>query len=738
MDKTLVIVESPAKAKTIGRYLGKDYEIAASVGHIRDLPSSTMGVDINNDFKPRYINMRGKEKIINDLKAKAAANAHTLIATDPDREGEAIAWHLANVLHIDPLSLCRITFNEITKNTVKTAVEQPRAIDLDLVNAQQARRILDRLVGYELSPLLWSKVKKGLSAGRVQSVATLMLVEREEAIRSFEPQEYWLLSVHLAEEKQPLADFTAQFYGRLDTNGKCVKEELPDASAVENIKKQIQEPYKVLEIVKRNRQRNPAPPYTTSTLQQDAARKLGFSAKKTMLIAQQLYEGVDLPELGATALVTYIRTDSVRSSADAVAGMRKIIESTFGPEFVPAEPNHFKNKNAAQDAHEAIRPSHLELPPEKIKVGLSTEQYKLYRLIWERFLASQMTPAKLAATTINIAAGDIIFRVTGETVIFPGFLKVNPEKVAEKEMNILPDLEKNETLRKLELLEEQKFTQPPARYNEASLIKAMEEAGIGRPSTYAPTLSTIMERQYAVKENKSLIPTELGFLVTNILREHFKKLINIKFTAEMENDLDEVESGKLNWVELIKNFYPVFHAAIVKAQKDISKIVIPVEATGEKCPECGADLVIKEGRFGKFIACSAFPNCKFTKNAVEKVDGHCPRCGSDLVSRRSRRGSIFYVCSQNADDKNCDFISWDLPVDNEKCPECGSYMVWHRLRGRLYKRCSNDSCVTRKSKRGKTDKNVAGEKQANDTAEPSAVETKRRKNTPKEKKKDND
>lgn len=708
MPKTLVIVESPAKAKTISRYLGPGYQIAASVGHVRDLPSATLGVEVKNNFRPRYINMKGKEKVIKELKQKAESCDHTLIATDPDREGEAIAWHLSTILGIDPTTPCRITFNEITRKAVQEAVQHPRAVDLDLVHAQQARRILDRLVGYELSPLLWKKIKKGLSAGRVQSVAIRMIVEREEEIERFIPEEYWNILADL--KTQHGESFQAHFYGT-QNGAKLQKVKITCEEEARVIEKDcLENPFKVKSVTQKSKKRNPNAPFTTSTLQQEASRRLGFTSKRTMSVAQQLYEGVELEGEGATALVTYIRTDSVRSSVEAVQEIRGLIRKQFGEDYLPNSPRMFKNKNAAQDAHEAIRPAHFELPPESIKEQLTTDQFKLYRLIWERFLASQMASAVVAATSVDIEAGKHIFRATGEVIQFPGFLRSYRDiEGEEKETKKLPEMQEAENLEREKITAEQKFTQPPARYNEASLIKAMEEEGIGRPSTYAPTLSTILERKYVEKENKALVPTQLGRVVTELLRNHFNNFINVKFTAHMEEDLDQVEGGETDWVSVLQSFYPGFHDQITKAASEVEKLEIPVEETGEICPNCGGKLVIKEGRYGKFIACSSFPECTFTKNLEEKIQAHCPLCGGSLQSRRSRKGAKFYVCAKDNGNPDCSFISWDLPIDGSKCETCGSYMVLHRFRNRQYRCCGNPDCPTRQVKR--TTKKVKEQKE---------------------------
>ncbi len=707
MSQNLVIVESPAKAKTIGRYLGPDYVISASVGHIRDLPSSTLGVDVKNDFKPRYITMPGKEKVVRELKQLAKDADRVFIATDPDREGEAIAWHIANVLKIDPASECRVSFNEITEKAVRQAIEQPRPINEDLMHAQQARRILDRLVGYEISPVLWKKIKKGLSAGRVQSVATRMIVEREEAIEAFKPEEYWNLHVILETEKKET--FKAKYHGIHKGAGKPQVVKLKNKEMADQVLAAIDnKPFIVEEIKKGNRKRKPAAPFTTSTLQQEAARRLGYSARKTMSIAQQLYEGVDLPEVGPTALVTYIRTDSVRISNEALDEAKRLILSGYGEDYLPKKPNTYKNKNASQDAHEAIRPAHFDHQPMMIRELLTNDQFRLYRLIWDRFLASQMANASIDTLTVSTTCADQLFRSTGEQIVFAGFLAayedVNKEKTKKEEeeeaaaKSIIPPLVAKQELNCKEKLPEQKFTLPPPRFTEASLIKAMEEDGIGRPSTYAPTISTILDRRYAEKDQRQLVPTKLGRTVTEMLRSNFDEYINESFTASMESGLDTVESGDQNWVELLDSFYPGFHQKVEDAYENIEKIVIEDKKTGEMCPECGKELVIKDGRYGSFIACSGFPECKYTNSIVVKTGTHCPKCGSDIVSRKSKRGSIFYLC-EKTNDKDCDFISWDMPLDNQNCEVCGSYMVEKRFRGKTYVRCGNKECPTNQRKK---------------------------------------
>lgn len=715
MGKKLVIVESPAKAKTIGRYLGKDYRITASVGHIRDLPSSTMGVDVKHDFRPTYINMRGKEKIIRELKDMAVDVERVYIATDPDREGEAIAWHIAKILGIDLEENCRISFNEITEKAVQQAIEAPRKIDVDLVNAQQARRILDRLVGYELSPLLWQKIRKGLSAGRVQSVATKLVVDREKEINAFQKEEYWLLTAELTLEDVKFP-FKSRYHGEKNNNH-IEKVKLTNKEETDHVLAEIKDhPFTVDTIKKGSKQRQPFPPFTTSTLQQEASRRLSFTSRRTMSVAQQLYEGVEIQGKGQMALVSYIRTDSVRVSEEAAGYAKELITEKFGEKYLPSSPRKFSNKNSAQDAHEAIRPAHFELVPDEIKDSLSPEQYRLYKLIWDRFLSSQMAAAEVDTVSMDILCNHSIFRTTGETIRFQGFLAAyadmtedatDDEKAASKAK--LPQLEFNQPLHLISMTPEQKFTLPPPRYTEATLIKALEEKGIGRPSTYAPTISTILARNYVAKESKYLAPTELGDIVTDMLSNHFQEIVDVSFTAEMEEQLDEIELGKKNWVKVLGDFYPDFHELIVKASSDVQKVEMKTENTGEKCPDCeDGELLIKEGRYGKFIACSNFPTCKFTKNIEIKANGKCPLCGSGLVSHTSRKykGRVFYTCDKKGSDADCKFISWDLPVEDKLCETCNSYMVWKRFRGRTYPKCSNKDCPTNARKTKSKDEDI--------------------------------
>lgn len=716
MSKNLVIVESPAKAKTIGRYLGKDFKITASVGHIRDLPSSTMGVDVKHDFRPTYINMRGKEKVIRELKEYAQAAERVYIATDPDREGEAIAWHIAKVLNIDLEDDCRISFNEITEKAVQNAITAPRKIDIDLVNAQQARRILDRLVGYELSPLLWSKVRKGLSAGRVQSVATKLVVDREKEIDAFVPEEYWNINVELTPNEVRFP-FRARYHGQIK-NGKIEKVKLSNKEETDALLTQISnKPYSVESVKKGRKLRQPFAPFTTSTLQQEASRRIGFTSRKTMSVAQQLYEGVEISGQGQVALVSYIRTDSVRVSTEALAAARELILERYGEQYLPKSPRKYSNKNSAQDAHEAIRPAHFELNPESIRGSLSNDQYRLYKLIWDRFLSSQMASAEVDTVALDVRCADSIFRTQGETIKFQGFLAayadLNDENADDEknDKSKLPELQEGQSLKLLDIKSEQKFTMPPARYTEATLIKTLEEKGIGRPSTYAPTISTILERNYIDKEGKTIHPTDLGKVVTELLAENFTEIVDVSFTADMESRLDEIEVGKKDWVKVLAEFYPSFHELILKAGSSVSKVKMEEKKTGEACPECGAELIVKEGRFGQFIACSKFPECKFTRNIEVTAKGSCPLCGSGLVSHRSNKykGRVFYTCDKKGSAPNCEFISWYLPVEGQKCDTCGSYMVWKRFRGRAYPKCANAECPKNATKKTEKTEDSAAE-----------------------------
>ena len=714
MGKKLVIVESPAKSKTIGRYLGPDFQITASLGHIRDLPSGNLGVDVKNDFKPIYITMKGKEKVVRELKTLAAGCDEVLLATDPDREGEAIAWHLAKVLKIDPDSNCRITFNEITKKAVQEAISNPRAIDMNLADAQQARRILDRLVGYELSPLLWKKIRKGLSAGRVQSVATKIVMDRDAEIDAFKPEEYWLVKALVTPGKAS-DKFLMSYYG-VNKAGKTSHVKLTcEAEANKVLDDTKGKPFMLTSVKHGNRERNPYPPFTTSTLQQEASRRLGFSSKKTMSVAQQLYEGIDIKGAGQTALVSYIRTDSVRISDEAYEAAKELIIARFGKEYLSSHRRKYKNKNSAQDAHEAIRPTHFDMDPASIRASLTSDQFKLYSLIWDRFLATQMAAAKLDTLTVEAACGEHVFRTSGETVTFMGFLAlyadVAEDKKDDDEENSkakLPALEEGTELKNLDVSGIQKFTTPPQHYTEATLIKALEEYGIGRPSTYAPTISTILERQYIEKDGRSLLITELGKLVTNMLSENFSEIVDVRFTADMESSLDKVEEGSVKWEKVLSDFYPEFASQVKSAQESIEKVEIVPEKTGETCPKCGSELVYKEGRYGKFIACTQFPSCDFTKNIEVQAKGKCPQCGSGLLAHRSKkyRGKLFYTCDKKGSNPDCDFISWNLPIEGKSCPECGSFMVLKHYGKKAYPKCSNKNCPSnaRKKKSSGSDK----------------------------------
>ncbi len=708
MSKKLVIVESPAKAKTIGRYLGKEYKIAASVGHIRDLPEGTIAVDVKRGYKPTYITMRGKEKIIKELKELSKDVDFVYIATDPDREGEAIAWHIAKVLNIDLDTECRITFNEITKNAVQAAISSPRKIDIDLFNAQQARRVLDRLVGYELSPLLWSKIRKGLSAGRVQSVATKIVMDRDAEIDAFEPEEYWLVSAMLS----PIGNdhkFKARFYG-VNNGTKVEKIKLQNKEDADKVINGIgNSNFSATTVKKGKKQRNPFPPFTTSTLQQEASKRLGFSSRKTMSVAQQLYEGVEIQGFGQNALVSYIRTDSVRVSEEASNFARKHIETKYGKEYLPKTKRVYSNKNSSQDAHEAIRPAHFEFAPDSIKTSLQPDQYKLYKLIWERFIASQMASAIVDTVSVDLDANSYVFRTQGETTVFPGFLAVYADVNEEVQDNSdddskvkLPEIKEGDTLNNLGVTGEQKHTLPPPHFTEATLIKTMEENGIGRPSTYAPTISTILDREYVAKEGRLIKITELGKLVTEMLSGSFKQIVDVSFTADMEAQLDEVETGKTDWINVMDSFYPDFHEQIVDAGKTIEKVKFAEEHTGETCPKCQkGELLIKVGRFGKFIACSNFPECSYTDTVKKKAEGaSCPICGSGLnvMQSRKHRNKTFYVCDKQGSNPNCDFITWDLPAKDKTCETCGSYMVWKNFRGKKYCRCANKDCPSNAKK----------------------------------------
>ncbi len=662
----LVIVESPAKAKTIQKYLGKDYSVIASMGHIRDLPKSKIGVDIDNNFQPRYEEIKGKESLIAELKKAAKASDFVYLATDPDREGEAISWHLAAMLDLPTDENNRVTFNEITKSGILKGMEHPRSIDMNLVDAQQARRILDRIVGYKLSPFLWRKVRRGLSAGRVQSVAVRLISDRENEIKNFKPREYWSLEASLKRQHD-----RSKFKALLSLkDGK--KLEINNAEEAEAILKETENAQFIVSSVKKAvKRKNPPPPFTTSTLQQEASRKLGFQAKRTMKVAQELYEGIDLDKIGAVGLITYMRTDSLRVSADAQKEAEEFIGKNYSKEYLPSSRRVYKSKGNAQDAHEAVRPTMPSLTPSQAKASLTSDQFKLYKLIWERFIASQMASKLLNTSSVDIKAGDYTFKASGFSVKFDGYSALYEESTDDKEEKSkeLPPLEENEELKLMSLDKEQHFTAPPPRYSEASLIKSLEENGIGRPSTYAPTITTILARGYVERSQKNLIPTPLGEAVTELLKEQFKNIVNVKFTASMEEQLDMVETGDVEWVKTLDDFYKDFSATLSNAEKNMEgkRVKVPAEETDVVCELCGRKMVIKVGRFGKFLACPGFPECKNTKKIVEPTKGNCPVCGKKIIAKKSKKGRTFYGCEGYPD---CNFMTWDLPLE-ETCPKCG-------------------------------------------------------------------
>ncbi|TGB04818.1 type I DNA topoisomerase [Halobacillus salinus] len=682
MADYLVIVESPAKAKTIERYLGKKYKVKASLGHVRDLPKSQMGVDVENDFDPKYITIRGKGPVLKELKTAAKKAKKVYLAADPDREGEAIAWHLAHSLNIDEDSDCRVVFNEITKDAIKDSFKQPRSINSNLVDAQQARRILDRLVGYNISPILWKKVKKGLSAGRVQSVAVKIIIDRENEIKAFQPEEYWTIEGNFLKEKEK---FEGSFYG---VDGK--KKELKSEEDVKEIQKRMNgDEFKVDKVNKRERRRNPSLPFTTSSLQQEAARKLNFRAKKTMMLAQQLYEGIDLGgKQGTTGLITYMRTDSTRLSESAKTDAKQYVEDTFGKEFL-GKGKEAKKKEGAQDAHEAIRPTSAGRDPKSMKSVLSRDQHRLYKLIWDRFISSQMAPAVLDTMTVHMLNEGVEFRATGSEVKFKGFMKVyvegNDDNKKEKD-KLLPHFEEGMIVKAEEINPNQHFTQPPPRYTEARLVKTLEELGIGRPSTYAPTLDTIQRRGYVALDNKRFIPTELGEIVLEQLKEYFPEIIDVDFTKEMEDDLDSVEEGDQNWHAIIREFYKDFEPRVTKAEKEMEEIEIKDEPAGIDCEKCGHEMVYKMGRYGKFLACSNFPECRNTKPILKKIDVTCPKCEKgEVVERKSKKNRKFFGCERYPD---CDFISWDKPI-TRPCPKCESLLVEKKQKKGTQVQCTN-------------------------------------------------
>ena len=714
--KDLVIVESPAKAKTIEKYLGSGYKVTASMGHLRDLPKSKMGVDIEHGFEPQYIPVRDKKELINELKKEAKEAKTVYLATDPDREGEAISWHLKELLGLDDEKAKRVTFNEITKKVVTESIKNPRSIDQNLVDSQQARRILDRIVGYELSPLLWRKIKKGLSAGRVQSVATRMVVDREEEIEAFQSQEYWLLDARLncgAED----AVFTARFHGKGDK-----KQELRSKDEVDEVINAVQaQPFTVSGVKRGEKQKSPAPPFITSTLQQEASRRLSMTPRRTMSIAQQLYEGVEISGHGSIGLITYMRTDSLRLSEEALAAAKDFIIGHYGPEYYPGSPRHFKTKAGAQDAHEAIRPTDVNLTPELVRKDLTQEQYRLYRLIWGRFTACQMANAKYDNVAVEVSSAGYTFRATYSEMKFKGFTAVYEEAKDEESSelaNPLPSLSEGQALTLEKLIPEQQFTQPPARFTEATLIRAMEEKGIGRPSTYAPTISTITSHDYVIKEGKYLKPTPLGRVVTGLMKEHFADIVDLKFTNQMEEELDGIENGKAQWRDVLADFYGDFSREMDEAEKamDGVKLKVPDVLSDEYCDVCGRQMVVKKGRFGYFLACPGFPECTFTKPIVVEMPGKCPKCGGRILKRTSKKGYVFYACERGTD---CGFITWDVPT-KDFCPACGKTMFKHSGRGPLKSFCINEQCPNFVPEDKRTFKKKTPEEKAQAAAEKAA------------------
>ena len=721
----LVIVESPSKAKTIGRYLGPGYTVRASMGHLRDLPKSKMGVDLEKDFTPQYIPVKGKEDLIKELKKESAKADLVYLATDPDREGEAISWHLKELLSLPDEKAKRVTFNEITQRVVRESIANPRDIDYDLVDAQQARRILDRIVGYQLSPLLWKKVRRGLSAGRVQSVATRMVVDRENEIRAFQPKEYWTLDVTLNRLSKP-GTFVAHYWGEEK------KRELgSEAETLEVIRDITGKEFTVTNVKKAEKKRSAAPPFTTSTLQQEASRKLGFTPKKTMMVAQQLYEGVDVAGEGTLGLITYMRTDSLRLSDEAMAAAANFIRHRYGDAYYYGKFHVFKTKSGAQDAHEAIRPTHVEMDPESIRFSLTTDQYKLYKLIWSRFLASQMANAVYDTVSIDTQCAGHLFRSSHQSMRFAGFIAVYEEgrdEEGEAMGSPLPDLTVGEKAAASKIEKEQHFTQPPARYTEATLVKAMEEKGVGRPSTYAATISTIEDREYVVKQDKRLAPTPLGEIVTGLMMERFNDIVDVDFTANMENRLDAVEEGKQQWQSLIAEFYRDFSKELQEAEAALEgiRLKVPEEETEEVCELCGRNMVIKMGRFGKFLACPGFPDCKNAKPLVERMPGRCPKCGGGMLKKKSKRGYAYYACETGAE---CGFMTWDVPTA-EDCPECGMNMFKKSGKGRMKPFCINEKCsrFLPEDQRGYYKKKTSAEGTEGEPAgEPAAAEAKTKK-----------
>ncbi len=722
MAKTnLVVVESPAKARTIEKYLGGDYRVTATMGHLRDLPKSELGVDIDKGFRPCYKPIKGKEETIERLRAAVNESNEVYLATDPDREGEAISWHIKELLNLSDDKAKRVTFNEITKKVVIESIKKPRQIDLNLVNAQQARRILDRIVGYKISPLLWRKIKRGLSAGRVQSVATRMVVDREEEIKSFVPEEYWLLDAVLEAKG---VEFTAGFYGFNDKKQQLLCED--DVNAV--IAAVSEDRFIVSGVKISEKQKSPSPPFITSTLQQEASRKYSMTPKRTMSVAQQLYEGVDIAGEGTIGLITYMRTDSLRISEEAVAAAKDFVMSHYGESYYPKAPRVFKSKNSAQDAHEAIRPSHVALTPDSIKKDLTPDQYKLYRLIWSRFLASQMANAVYDNVAIDFVSAGYTFKASHSAIKFPGYSAVYEEgrdEEKEEKQSPLPELTEGEAAALRKMNKEQKFTQPPQRYTEATLIRAMEEKGIGRPSTYAPTISTITEREYVLREGKYIRPTPLGTVVTELMKERFSDIVDLKFTARMEDSLDEVEEGRREWRDVLGEFYEGFEEKIENAEKALEgeRIKIPDEVSDEICDKCGRNMVVKSGRFGRFLACPGYPECNNTKPIVVEMPGKCPKCGGRILKRSSKRGFAYYACEKG---QSCGFMTWDVPV-KENCPECGQTMFKKSGRGFSKPFCINEACpkFVPEEKRGYKRKAASPEENAATEAEAKGGKTKK-------------
>lgn len=686
MAKNLVIVESPSKAKTIGKILGKNYKVLASVGHIRDLPKSKLGIEIEENFEPKYINIRGKGDIIKELRKEGKKADKIFLATDPDREGEAIAWHLAFILGIDENQFCRVEFPEITKDGIKKGIKNPRKLNQDLIDAQQARRVLDRLVGYKISPLLWKKIKKGLSAGRVQSVATKLICDREEEIENFIPKEYWSIKAIFHKEKK---EFEANFIGVID-NQKENKIEINNENEAKLIKSKLDpDNFAIDSIKKGNKKRNPYAPYTTSTMQQDASKKLGFTTKKTMSIAQQLYEGIEIKGQGTEGLITYMRTDSTRISNESIEFAKEFIVNNYGEEYTNGGKNYGKkSKKDTQDAHEAIRPTNINKNPDSIKEYMSKDQFKLYKLIWDRFIGSQMPPAIYDTLSINILNSGYLFRTTGNKLSFPGFLKVYKTADEEESEMSLPDLSVNEILKSEDIIEKQHFTQGPSRYTEASLIKTLEELGVGRPSTFAPTISTILARNYVYLEKKAFYPTELGVLVNELLTEYFGNVINEKFTAELEGNLDRVADGDFHWKKIVENFYSDFEKVLKIAEEEISKIEIKDEVTDVICEKCGNNMVVKTGKFGKFLACPGYPECRNAKAILDKIGVKCPLCQGEVVKKRTKKGRVFYGCENYP---KCEFTSWTEPT-GEICPKCNQYLTIKRGKKENLTKCSNKEC----------------------------------------------